>query len=243
MPDGGVLRIETSHVQLDAREAARQPPMRPGRYVLLTVSDTGCGIEKEMLPKIFEPFFTTKGTGKGTGLGLATVYGIVKQAGGFVWAYSDVGRGTAFKIYLPRVEEAASPPEAPETQTARKASETILLVEDEASLRAMTREILEEHGYRVVEAAAGSEAIEIGHRHPDPIHLLVTDVVMPGMNGRQVADAMLAARPGLRVLYMSGYTDDVIAHRGVLDQGTLFLSKPFSAQALLRRVRQALGEN
>jgi PAS domain S-box-containing protein len=241
MPDGGLLRLETANVELDAREAARHPTMAPGPYVLLTVSDTGCGMEKEMLSKIFDPFFTTKEPGKGTGLGLATVYGIVKQAGGFVWVYSEVGQGTTFKIYLPRVDERVSASEPRETATPSKGWETILLVEDEASLRAITREILEEHGYRVVQAADASEAMGISDRHPEPIHLLVTDVVMPGLNGRQLADSLLALRPSLSVLFMSGYTDDVIAHRGVLDPGTLFLSKPFTTQALLRRVREALG--
>jgi PAS domain S-box-containing protein len=241
MADGGMLRIETANVELDARQAAQHPPMTPGRYVMLAVSDSGCGIETEILPKIFEPFFTTKEQGRGTGLGLATVYGIVKQAGGFVWVYSEVGRGTTFKIYLPRADEPTSAPDALETAMPSKGWETILLVEDEASLRAITREILEGHGYRVLEAAGGDEAVEIGHRHPDPIHLLVTDVVMPGMNGRQVADLLVAERPSLRVLYMSGYTDDVIAHRGVLETGTLLLSKPFTVLALLRRVREALG--
>ncbi|HVR72331.1 MAG TPA: PAS domain S-box protein, partial [Vicinamibacteria bacterium] len=242
MPDGGLLRIEMTNVDLDASDAAQHTPMTPGRYVMLAVSDTGCGIEKEMMSKIFEPFFTTKELGKGTGLGLATVYGIVKQAGGFVWVYSEVGEGTTFKIYLPRVDEPASPLEAREIPVPAEGWETILLVEDEASLRAITREILEEHGYRVVEAAGGNEAVEIGHRHPDPIHLLLTDVVMPGMNGRRVADSLVAARPAIKVLYMSGYTDDVIAHRGVLASGTLLLSKPFSASELLRRVRDALAE-
>jgi PAS domain S-box-containing protein len=243
MADGGMLRIETANVELDAPQAAQHPPMTPGRYVMLAVSDSGCGIETEILPKIFEPFFTTKGQGRGTGLGLAMVYGIVKQAGGFVWVYSEVGRGTTFKIYLPRVDEPASPPNARETAMPSRGWETILLVEDEASLRMITRQILEEHGYRVLEAAGGDQAVEIGHRHPDPIHLLVTDVVMPGMNGRQVADLLVAERPSLRVLYMSGYTDDVIANRGVLKTGTLFLSKPFTVHALLRRVREALGPN
>jgi PAS domain S-box-containing protein len=242
MPDGGLLRIETANAELDAGHPARHEPMTPGRYVMLAVSDTGSGIEKEILSNIFEPFFTTKELGKGTGLGLAMVYGIVKQAGGYVWAYSELGRGTTFKIYLPRVEESAVPARVQETPMPSKGWETILLVEDEGSLRAIAREILEEHGYRVIEAAGANEAIEIAHRHPEPIHLLVTDVVMPGMNGRALAESLVAARPELRVLYMSGYTDDIIAQRGVLESGTLFLAKPFTALALLGRVRAALGE-
>jgi two-component system, cell cycle sensor histidine kinase and response regulator CckA len=246
MRDGGLLSIETANVDLDAGHIARHEPMAPGRYVMLAVSDTGCGIEKEILSRIFEPFFTTKESGKGTGLGLAMVYGIVKQAGGSVWVYSEVGRGTTFKIYLPRVDEPAVAPDVPETTMPSKGWETILLVEDEGPLRTIAREILEEHGYRVLEASGANSgannAIEIAHRHPEPIHLLVTDVVMPGMNGRVLAESLMAARPELRVLYMSGYTDDVIAHSGVLEPGTLLLEKPFTALALLGRVRAALGE-
>ncbi len=241
MPDGGMLRIETANAQLDAGHPAPEPSA-PGRYVMLAVSDAGCGIEKEILSKIFEPFFTTKKEGKGTGLGLAMVYGIVKQAGGHVWAYSEVGRGTSVKVYLPRIDEAAVEPEVRETPVLARGWETILLVEDEAPLRVIAREILEEHGYRVIEATCPNEAIEIVHRHPEPIHLLVTDVVMPGMNGRALAESLVAARPELRVLYMSGYTDDVLAHSGVLESGTLLLEKPFTTLALLGRVRAALGE-
>jgi signal transduction histidine kinase/ActR/RegA family two-component response regulator len=242
MPDGGLLRIETANAELDAGHAARHEPIAPGRYVMLAVSDTGGGIEKEVLPKIFEPFFTTKEPGKGTGLGLATVYGIVKQAGGHIWVYSEPGQGTTFKIYLPRIDEPALAPEVPETPGLLKGWETILLVEDEATLRAIAREILEEEGYRVMEAAGPHEAIEMAHRHPEPIHLLLTDVVMPGMNGLALAESLAATRPELRVLYMSGYTDDVMAHRGVLASGALLLEKPFTVQALLVRVRAALGE-
>jgi CheY-like chemotaxis protein len=242
MPDGGLLRIETANAELDAGHAARHEPIAPGRYVMLAVSDTGGGIEKEVLPKIFEPFFTTKEPGKGTGLGLATVYGIVKQAGGHIWVYSEPGQGTTFKIYLPRIDEPALAPEVPETLGLLKGWETILLVEDEATLRAIAREILEEEGYRVMEAAGPHEAIEMAHRHPEPIHLLLTDVVMPGMNGLALAESLAATRPELRVLYMSGYTDDVMAHRGVLASGALLLEKPFTVQALLVRVRAALGE-
>jgi PAS domain S-box-containing protein len=241
MPDGGLLRIETANAELDAGHAARHEPVVPGQYVMLAVSDTGHGIEKEIASKIFEPFFTTKAPGKGTGLGLAMVYGIVKQAGGYVWVYSELGQGTTFKIYLPRIDEPAVAPEAQETSVPWKGWETILLVEDEGSLRAIAREILEEHGYRVIEATGPNEAIEIAHHHPEPIHLLVTDVVMPGMNGRALAESLVAARPELRVLYMSGYTDDIIAHSGVLESGTLLLEKPFTSLALLGRVRVALG--
>jgi two-component system cell cycle sensor histidine kinase/response regulator CckA len=242
MPDGGLLRIETANTELDAGHAVRHEPIAAGRYVMLAVSDTGGGIEKEVLSKIFEPFFTTKEPGKGTGLGLATVYGIVKQAGGHVWVYSELGQGTTFKIYLPRIDEPSLAPAVPEGPMPSKGWETILLVEDEATLRAIAREILEEDGYRVIEATGPHEAIEMARRHPQPIHLLLTDVVMPGMNGRVLAESLMATRPALRVLYMSGYTDDVIAHRGVFESGAHFLAKPFTVLALLGRVRAALGE-
>jgi PAS domain S-box-containing protein len=242
MPDGGLLRIETANAELDAGQAARHKPMVAGRYVVLDVGDAGCGIEKDILSKIFEPFFTTKEQGQGTGLGLAMVYGIVKQAGGYVWVDSEVGRGTTFKIYLPRIDDVAEAPAVQETPMPSKGSETILLVEDERSLRAIAREILEEHGYQVIEATGPNEAIEIAHRYPGPIHLLLTDIVMPQMNGRVMAESLVAAHPELRVLYMSGYTDDVLAHSGVLESGTLLLEKPFTSLALLGRVRAALGE-
>jgi two-component system cell cycle sensor histidine kinase/response regulator CckA len=241
MPDGGLLRVETDNVELDPGSADRHQPMPSGRYVRLTVSDTGRGIEKEVLPRIFEPFFTTKGPGKGTGLGLATVYGIVRQAGGYVWVYSEVGYGTTVKLYLPRIDEPAESAHPQEAAKLSRGSETILLVEDEPSLRMIAREILEENGYRVIDAAGGAEGLEIVRRHADPIHLLITDVVMPGMNGRALAESSTAARPQMKVLYISGYTDDVIAHHGVLEPGTAFLGKPFTAQALLRRVRDVLG--
>ena len=241
MPDGGLLRIETANAELDEATGTLDEPIATGRYVMVAVSDSGTGIAKEILGKVFEPFFTTKDPGKGTGLGLSMVYGIVKQAGGHVWAYSEVGRGTTFKIYLPRIDEPVEALPAPEAPMPERGFETILLVEDETSLRAIAREILEEHGYRVLDAAGPTEAVEIAARHPEPIHLLFTDVVMPGMNGRLLARMLVATRPTLRVLYMSGYTDDVIAHSGVLDSGTLLLEKPFTARALLGRVRAALG--
>ena len=241
MPDGGLLRIETANAVLDAGHAAHHEPIAPGRYVMLAVSDTGGGIEEELLPKIFEPSFSTKAPGKGTGLGLATVYGIVKQAGGYVWVYSEPGQGTTFKIYLPRIDEPAPGSDVQETAMPAKGWETILLVEDQGSLRAIAGEILGEHGYRVIEAAGANDAIERASHHHEPIHLLVTDVVMPGMNGRALFESLVAARPELKVLYMSGYTDDVIAHRGVFESGTPLLAKPFTALALLGRVRAALG--
>jgi two-component system cell cycle sensor histidine kinase/response regulator CckA len=241
MPDGGVLRIETANAELDATDVAGTPGVGSGRYVTLTVTDNGCGIEPGILPKIFEPFFTTKEAGKGTGLGLATVYGIVKQAGGFISVRSEVGRGSSFTVHLPRVEGPVSPAEVREPPALAARPGTILVVEDEPALRAITRQVLAEHGYRVLEAASATEALEALRQHPeDGIDLLVTDVVLPGINGRQLAELLLADRPRLKVLYVSGYTDDAIAHRGILETGTQFLAKPYTAQALLRRVAGAL---
>jgi PAS domain S-box-containing protein len=240
MPDGGVLRLETENVELNATHAARHESMAPGRYVMLAVSDSGCGMSEEVVSRIFEPFFTTKEPGKGTGLGLAMVYGIVKQAGGHVWAYSEVGRGTTFKLYFPRIDEPVTGVTLDEDALPARGSETILLVEDEESLRDIAREILEGHGYQVLPAGGADAALALARSHPARIDLVLTDVVMPGTNGRVLADALVAARPGLRVLFMSGYTDDVIAHRGVLEPGTLLLEKPFTVLGLLRRVREAL---
>jgi PAS domain S-box-containing protein len=203
MPDGGLLRIETANVELDAGHLAGDEPIAAGRYVMLAVSDTGSGMDAHILSKIFEPFFTTKEEGKGTGLGLPMVYGIVKQAGGYVGVFSKIGQGTTFKIYLPRIDEPETAAE-PEAAMPSRGWETILLVEDESSLRAIAREILEEHGYRVIEAGGADEAIEVAGRSGETIHLLVTDVVMPRMNGRVLAESLRAARPDLRVLYMSG---------------------------------------
>ncbi len=246
MPDGGQLRIETANAELPAAGAAGDPGLPAGRYVTLAVSDTGAGIAPEVLPRIFEPFFTTKGQGKGTGLGLATVYGIVKQAGGAIAVRSrtgqagEAGQGSTFTVYLPRVDEPVSPAEVREEREPAAGSETILLVEDEPALRAITRQVLAEHGFRVLEAGSADEALELAARQHDPIHLLLTDVVLPGTNGRQLADALLSLRPGLKVLYVTGYTDEAIAHRGVLQPGTGFLAKPYSVQALLRRVGEVL---
>jgi two-component system, cell cycle sensor histidine kinase and response regulator CckA len=242
MPDGGLLRLETANVDLDSSHAARHESMAPGRYVMLAVSDGGCGIEKDVLTKIFDPFFTTKAEGKGTGLGLAMVYGTIKQAGGHVGVYSEVGHGTTFRIYLPRIDEPVAAPIVDTALVPTRGWETILVVEDEASLRDITREILSDNGYRVLEAGGADEAMAIASRHPERIDLVVTDVVMPGTNGRVLAESLTAARPGIKVLFMSGYTDDVIAHRGVLEAGTLLLEKPFTVVALLRHVRAALVE-
>jgi PAS domain S-box-containing protein len=242
MPSGGKLTIETSNISLDEEYSRFHAPLRPGDYVMLSISDTGMGMDTETQSHIFEPFFTTKGT-KGTGLGLSTVYGIVKQSGGYIWVYSESGKGTAFKIYLPRV------PERAETQavvaTAQPAvtepgTETILLVEDESNLRYLARQFLEKQGYRVIEAADGAVAMQISVAHEGMIHLLLTDVIMPGMNGRELAQRISEIRPNTKVLYMSGYTENVIGHNGTLDAGVRLLQKPFTLRELKSKVREVL---
>ena len=240
MPGGGTLRIETDNVVLRPEHAARYPEVAPGPHVLLAVSDSGEGMSEETLTKIFEPFFTTKPTGQGTGLGLATVYGIVRQVGGHVRVESTPGRGTTFKVYFPRAtgQPEAMLPQAPEASC--RGSETVLVVEDDPSVRELTARALERGGYRVLAAAHGAEALELARRLDAGIDLLVTDVVMPGQSGPEVAEAMSARYPGLKVLYVSGYTEDAIGHHGVLDGGMEFLSKPFTPSGLLAKVRCVL---
>ncbi len=241
MPSGGILAIETANVNLDNGYARLHPGARAGPHAVLSLSDTGVGMDAETLSHAFEPFFTTKEEGKGTGLGLSTVYGIVKQSEGFVFAYSEPGRGSTFKVYLPRVGGAAPEQVAPaEPESPATGSETILVVEDEASLRAVICEVLAEAGYSVLEAPEPDHALATAHSHPAPIHLLLTDVVMPGGNGRHLANRIRGVHPETAVVFMSGYTGDVITRTGVLDPGVLYLQKPFSARALLRKVRGAL---
>ena len=240
MPKGGKLTVETKNVVLDDAYARRHDAVRPGPYVMLAVSDTGTGMDEETRRHIFEPFFTTKEVGKGTGLGLSMVYGVVRQSGGNVWVYSEPGRGTTFKIYLPRVEEKAEQEQAAELPELPKGTETVLLVEDEEMVRRLLRDILEGEGYTVLAAANGEEALRICGRHEGPPHLLVTDVVMPGMSGRELVERLTGNCRGVKVLYMSGYTDDAIVHHGVLDEGMNFLQKPFTPEAVLRKVREVL---
>jgi two-component system cell cycle sensor histidine kinase/response regulator CckA len=242
MPDGGKLTIETINVELDDTYQRQHPSVTPGHYVLLAITDTGCGMDAATQARIFEPFFTTKEAGKGTGLGLATVYGIVQQSGGFIWLYSEPGRGTCFRIYLPRVDEEAAvgtPPMAPATEDHR-GKETVLVVEDEAMVRHLVRDILVDHGYTVLEAASGPEALAFGRQYSGPIHLILSDVIMPGQSGREFVDAIRPLRPDARVVFMSGYTDDAIVRHGILSDGIAFVQKPFSAGALLKKVRETL---
>ncbi len=238
MPHGGKLTIETTNSKLDDADVKQRPYVRPGRFVLVTVSDTGVGMNAETQARIFEPFFTTKEVGKGTGLGLATVYGIVKQSDGFIWVYSEVGKGTTFKIYLPRVDQLVEATEASREQSVPGGSETILLVEDAEPLRKLAREILQSSGYTVLDTGHSAEALQIADLHKGLIHLLLTDVVMPGMGGRQLAECLTRLCPQIKVLYMSGYTD---VHRGMLDPDGVLLEKPFTRAALTGKVREVLG--
>jgi len=241
MPRGGKLTIETANKELDEDYARRHVAVKPGAYVLLAVSDNGCGMDKETQSHLFEPFFTTKEQGKGTGLGLSTVYGIIKQSGGNIWVYSELGQGTSFKIYLPTVEE--------EVETYKTAAlfspppggtETILLVEDEEAVRTMISKVLQSGGYTVLEAQHGVEALRVCKKHSGPIHLMISDVVMPQMSGRELAGRLALRRPEMRVLYISGYPDNAIVHHGVLETGTAFLQKPFTLNALEYKVREVL---
>lgn len=242
MPEGGKLVIHTANFEMDEAFVRRYPyPVQTGAYVLLTVSDTGVGMDSATQHRIFEPFFTTKEKGKGTGLGLSTVYGVVKQSGGYIEVESSVGKGTSFKIYLPRVDQNI---EAERTEVAPlselRGKETILLVEDEENLRTLTRNLLELYGYAVLEAANGKEALKISRGNTGPIHLMLTDIVMPGINGRALAQQLSQERQGLKVVYMSGYTGQTYGGQGLLSPGAFFLQKPFTRENLARKIREAL---
>jgi len=241
MPDGGRLTIETSNVHLDRDYATEHAVVDPGDYVMLTVSDSGIGMDAATQARIFEPFFTTKSQGRGTGLGLATVYGVVKQSGGYVWVYSEVGHGTTFKVYLPMVQAPVEKkaPEKPESGH-EPGTETILFVEDEQSVRELVSEYLTTRGYQVLDAGDGVEALEIASTHKGKIHLLITDVVMPRLSGRELAARLAATRSDLKVLYISGYTDDSVFRHGVLEGGMAFLQKPFNLKALATKIREIL---
>nr|MBA2556331.1 PAS domain S-box protein [Chloroflexota bacterium] len=241
MPSGGLLTIETSNVEMDEQDAMEHLDLAPGRYVMLAVSDSGMGMDSETQSHLFEPFYTTKEQGKGTGLGLATVYGIVTQSGGTIWVYSELARGTTFKIYMPDaadVTETYEPVEQPAAPLG--GSETILLTEDDPAVRALAHQVLLRKGYNVIEAPAPSQAILVAERFTGRIHLLLTDVVMPEMGGPELARRLISRRPEMKVLFMSGYTEDAIVHHGVLNSGVEFLQKPFSPDMLARRVRAVL---
>ena len=244
MPQGGRLTIETADVELDRSYVTRHVPTQPGPYVLLAISDTGVGMDGATKARLFEPFFTTKDPGRGTGLGLATVYGIVKQSGGYIWAYSELGHGTTFKIYLPRVPQTAEPPEAtPSPPTPAHGSETLLVVEDQEEVRNLTQRVLEARGYTVLAAGDGAEALEILAQHPNQIHLMITDVVMPGMNGRELAQHACARWGDLKVLYVSGYTGEAVLQHRLLEPGVAFLQKPFTPDILARKTREVLDNS
>ena len=241
MPQGGKLIVETANVELDEAHARRHVAVQSGAYAMLAVSDTGCGMDEETRSHIFEPFFTTKEEGKGTGLGLSTVYGIVRQSGGNIWVYSELEKGSTFKIYLPRIEEAITSfqPEAADTSLPQ-GSEIVLVVEDAQEVRTLICETLENDGYRTLEAHDGGDALLVSKQHEGPIHLMVTDVVMPGMGGRELSERLTSLRPEMKVLYMSGYTDNTVVQHGVLDPGLAFLQKPFARGVLAHKVREVL---
>jgi CheY-like chemotaxis protein len=240
MPAGGKLSVRTAHIDINVPHIHGQE-VQPGPYVRLTVADTGHGMDAETQSRIFEPFFTTKGPGKGTGLGLSTVSGIVDRLGGLIVVQSERERGSIFTIYLPKAEPMTHPADAPLVPSQLPdGTETILLVEDDPGVRKLIRQTLQRHGYTVIEARHGIEAWMIGNQYADPIHLLLTDVIMPQMSGRAVADRLTPLRPDMKVLYISGHADDAVFHHGVVDSGQDFLQKPFNPNLLVRKVRDLL---
>jgi CheY-like chemotaxis protein len=244
MSKGGKLIIETANVDLDEAYAHAHVAVTPGPYVMIAVSDTGTGMAPEVRDRVFEPFFTTKGKGKGTGLGLSTVYGIVKQSGGNIWVYSEPGQGTTLKIYLPCVDEPAEKLKAQEAgEEFPRGSETILIVEDDKEVRNLVVRILKRQGYAVLDGSYGDKAFNVCRQHKGPIHLLVTDVVMPGMDGRVLSESLSQLHPEMKVLYMSGYTDDAIIHHGVMEKGMNYIQKPFTVNGLTNKVREVLDKD
>jgi CheY-like chemotaxis protein/two-component sensor histidine kinase len=237
---GGRVVVETANVSLDADYARAHVDVTPGPYVMLCVSDDGAGMDRQVCERAFEPFFTTKGVGQGTGLGLATVFGIVKQSNGHIVLESEPGQGTTFKVYFPQVDAPISAPEPLTSGAIPRGTETVMLVEDEPGVRAFAKRALELSGYTVLEASNGDEALGTAERHPATIDVLLTDVVMPRMSGRVLADRLLALRPTLKVIFMSGYTENTIVHQGVLDDGVDFVPKPISFERLLEKVRSVL---
>jgi CheY-like chemotaxis protein len=240
MPIGGRLTVETGNITLDRAYTRRKVDWNPGPYVTLAISDTGSGIAPEILPHIFEPFFTTKEKQKGTGLGLATVYGIVTQSGGYIDVSTASEGGMTFTIYLPQVEQPLEEAEPDQPAESLQGQETILLVEDEDSVRTLARSVLLQHGYHVLEASHGNEALTLCAQYEGPLDLMVTDVIMPQMSGRELAQLLAPSHPNMKVLYISGYTDDAIAHHGVLEPDVAFLPKPFTPSLLARKVREVL---
>jgi CheY-like chemotaxis protein len=241
MPDGGALTIETGNVELDAAQVAKHGEGTPGPHVLLAVSDTGIGMDEEVRRHLFEPFYTTKPAGQGTGLGLATVFGVVKQSGGGIYVYSEPGRGSTFKIYLPAcaAEGAEVESDGADAQ-ARRGTETIMVVEDDDSVRDLVRVMHEANGYEVLAVEDAAEAMSVCTENPERVHLLLTDVVMPGMNGRMLAERLGEVSPLMRVLFMSGYSDEAVHRHGQITDNAAFLEKPFTERALAQKVREVL---
>jgi two-component system, cell cycle sensor histidine kinase and response regulator CckA len=242
MPKGGRITIRVSNVELDASDKKKHDPVVPGPYVMVSIEDTGCGMDLKTQARIFDPFFTTKELGKGTGLGLATVYGIVKQTGGYIWVYSEVVHGTIFRVYLPRVDKAVQTAEREPSEIEElHGSETILVAEDSESLREMAEEYLESIGYTVLSAVSGEKALQWAKDFQGPIHLLLTDVVMPEMSGPELANHMASLRPGVKIIFTSGYTVDAVARQGMLDPNVAFIQKPYRPKALAKKIRQVLN--
>jgi two-component system cell cycle sensor histidine kinase/response regulator CckA len=242
MPEGGKLTIETTAVDLEENYILNRPETRPGPYAMFAISDSGMGMNQETQARIFEPFFTTKEKGKGTGLGLSTVYGIVKQSDGYIWVYSEIGRGTTIKIYFPRVTETPEKSQIEKgEQSGSRGFETVLIVEDENAVRSFVSRVLRDRGFNVLEAADGREALHIAQDYPNEIHLVISDVVMPGVGGKALISHLEEVRPRVKSLFISGYTDNAIVHHGILDSGLAFLQKPFSVDSLIGKVREVLG--